>query len=174
MIRELQIRVNRYQRIIESIKRVPEAINKTITDNKDVLLALNRDQMLLGRDNEGNVLSPSYLNDPYFSSPEKAQAYARMKYGLEPYHKSMLWFPMQLYPDKERNTPNLIVTGSFQDAMFITASSNSFTIGSTYIDSEDIETKYHNKVFGIAPNSKEYFYREFIRTLLINALNGQL
>ena len=167
----IQNRINRYKALSNAIKNVPNVINKVVNDNKDVLLSLNRDQMLLGRDNKGNVLSPSYLSDPYFSSPAKAQAYARMKYALESMHNSLLWYPVQLFPDKDRNTPNLIVSGKFQDAMFISTSGDSFTIGSSYIDSSNINAKYKNNVFGIAPESAAYFYREYIRPVIINSLN---
>lgn len=162
--------INRLESIRKNINSVPEIVSKVVEDNKDVILSLNRDQMLLGRDTEGEVLSPSYLQDPYFKSQEAAQAYARMKYALESQHNSYIWNP-QLYPDKDRNTPNLIVRGDFQNAMFITANKTSYTIGSTYIDSPAINSKYKNRIFGLAPKSKEYFYREWILPALINALN---
>lgn len=168
----LQRRINRYKAISEAIKNLPNAINNVINENSDVLLSLNRDQMLLGRDNEGNILSTSYLQDSYFKTSKQAESYARMKYALEQRHRSLLWFPVQLFPDKDRNTPNLIVRGDFQDAMFITSGYNSFTIGSTYIDASDINEKYNDKVFGLAPESRAYFYREWIRPIIINSLNG--
>lgn len=166
MIRDI---INRLQRISDTIERVPDIVNEFVRDNSDVLLSLNKDQMLLGRDSSGNVLTPSYIQDPYFKKKEAAERYARMKYVLEGQHNSLIWNP-RLFPDKDRNTPNLIVRGDFQSAMFITVSGNSYTIGSTYIDAADIDKKYNNNIFGLAPESKEYFFRQWIRPMLINAL----
>ena len=60
----------------------PEVVEWQIEEYGDELVDLNRDQMLLGRNAEGEVLTPSYLEDPYFPTQEAAQAYASMKYGL--------------------------------------------------------------------------------------------
>lgn len=169
MIKQLQDRINRYQRVRDNIASIPSVLNKVVSDNKDVIISANRDQMLLGRNSSGRTLSPSYLQDPYFKSKVQAESYARMKYALESTHLGRLWNPEQLYPDKDRNTPNLIVTGLFQDSMFIATSVDSFEIGSTYLGSKDIDRKYGG-VFGLADKSKEYFYREFIKPAFIKAL----
>lgn len=165
-IREL---IRKYTKIQENIKNIPAVINGIVARDKDILLSLNRDQMLLGRNAEGEVLTPSYLNDPYFKSNLQTEAYARMKYKLEQEHKARIENPT-LYPYKDKDTPNLIVTGPFQDNMFILPEGESFIIGSSYRDSNDIENKYNNLVFGISPESKEYFYKNFIHPALLKLL----
>lgn len=165
-IREL---IRKYTKIQENIKNIPAVINGIVARDKDILLSLNRDQMLLGRNAEGEVLTPSYLNDPYFKSNLQAEVYARMKYKLEQEHKARIENPT-LYPDKDKDTPNLIVTGPFQDNMFILPEGESFIIGSSYRDSNDIENKYNNLVFGISPESKGYFYKNFIHPALLKLL----
>ena len=167
MIRDL---INKLNGVSDKIKKVHEIVNQVVSDNSDVLLSLNRDQMLLGRNSDGDELGPNYLQDPYFKSREAAERYARMKYALEPSHVGLIWNP-QLFPDKSKDTPNLIVTGSFQDAMFISVSGGKYNIGSTYVDASDISQKYNNKVFGLAPQSKEYFYRQWILPELLKVLN---
>ena len=136
-------------------------IDKTVEKEQDVLLSLNRDQMLLGRNTDGDPFTPSYLDDPYFKTSEQAQAYANMKKALESIHRSRIENPIN-YPDKDSNTPNLIVTGPFQDSMFIQSESDSFFIDSRYEDSGDIENKYNGKVFGLAPLSMEFFYTYYL------------
>ena len=120
MIKELKDRIDRYQTIINNIRSVPKEIDESVSRNKDVLLSLNRDQMLLGRNAQGDLFTPTYLNDPYFKTKKRAEAYANMKYKLESGHKSLLWNNEQVYSNKPKDTPNLIVTGPFQNAMFIT------------------------------------------------------
>ena len=92
-IREL---IRKYTKIQENIKNIPAVINGIVARDKDILLSLNRDQMLLGRNAEGEVLTPSYLNDPYFKSNLQAEAYARMKYKLEQEHKARIENPTHI------------------------------------------------------------------------------
>lgn len=135
----------------------PEVIAWQVDEYGYELLELNKDQMLLGRNAEGEEFEPTYLNDPYFKSPAAAQAYAAMKYGLEFVHKSRLTFPLN-YPDKPKDVPNLIVTGNFQDGMFLKTTADSFIIDSRYDESRDIERKYNNKVFGLTSLAKEFWW----------------
>lgn len=161
--------IHKYKIYRNRIKRVETNVGKIVKKNQNVLLSLNRDQMLLGRDAAGEVLTPDYLSDPYFDSQSEAMAYANMKYALESKHNARITNPT-IYPNKGKDTPNLIVTGTFQDNMFIEAKNDSFTIGSTYVDAPDIEAKYNNLVFGIAPASAMYFYENYIRPELMKKL----
>ena len=52
MIRDL---LKRYERIRKRIKTADDTIAKAVEKRKDVLLSLNRDQMLLGRNASGNL-----------------------------------------------------------------------------------------------------------------------
>lgn len=161
--------IQEYIKHIETVRNkiasLPETVNQIVAGNQDVLLSLNRDQMLLGRGSDGEPFTPGYLGDPYFSTPQEAETYAKMKYKLEAKHKARVENPT-IYPEKARNTPNLIVTGSFQDNMFILTEGDTFLLGSTYPDTKDIEGKYDNRVFGLAPASKKYFYTNFIHPAL--------
>lgn len=161
--------IDRYKKTREKINRVDNVISSVINEKKDILLSLNKDQMLLGRNASGEILSPSYLNDPYFDNKVKAESYAVMKQRLQPTHDSMIKNPT-IYPNKDKNTPNLIVSGPFQNSMFITTSENEFIIGSTYIDSYAIENKYNNDVFGIAPSSAMFFYEHYIRPAILKLI----
>lgn len=166
--------IEKLERIEKAAENVPFFLSKAAIVHQNDLLSLNRDQMLSGRDAGGDLFTPDYLSDPYFDSPEAtitAEGYANMKYFLEPSHKARLHNPM-IYPDKPKNTPNLIVTGPFQNKMFIEIGFETYKIGSKYPDSGDINDKYKGLVFGLAPRSNEYAWREFIRTYLINSMNS--
>ncbi|MDR0575644.1 MAG: hypothetical protein LBG96_16755 [Tannerella sp.] len=165
---------------------VPDTLYNTVARTKGVILALNRDQMLYGRDADGKPLRPVYLQDPYFEElaeylsqtvlryhnkkpdPKKlAQNYRKKKIGLEQKHNSFRRFAwMQLFPEKDSETPNLIVTGPFQGKMFIQVSHDSYTLGSSYAEASDISAKYHGRVFGLALRSKEFYYYNWIRPAL--------
>lgn len=167
----IQSIIDRLQAKSDAIKEVPATIFRTVKEKEDILLSLNKDQLLLGRNAKGDSLSPNYLEDPYFKTKQAAEAYARMKDALLPMHMTRLWNP-QLYTDKTRLTPNLIVRGDFQDAMYITTGSNAITIGSLYKDASNINAKYNNLVFGIAEQSNLFFYVEYLRIALIQSLNA--
>ena len=165
--------IDRIEKVKDNIDSLDSVISDVVRGHSDVILSLNKDQMLLGRDADGKVLTPSYWDDPYFESRAKANRYAGMKYKLESKHRSRIEHPT-LYPDKDKDTPNLIVTGLFQDGMFIQVDDNSHTIGSSYIESDAIESKYRGVVFGLSPESREYFYKNYLfkrlQTLLMSGI----
>jgi len=172
MKQQLQDKINQFRRLSENIKTIPEVVDRVVAENSDVIISLNKDQILSGRDADGNKLAPNYLQDPYFKSQEAAQSYARYKYSLEDMHNSLIWNTTPLFPTKDRNTPNLIVTGLFQDHLFITTGKGSYTIGSTYIDADDINRKYKGRVYGLAPVSGRFFYTEYVRQAIIKHLHN--
>ena len=169
----IQDLIRRIEQMRKNIGNVDGVIADTVDENKDVILSLNKDQMLLGRNADGKEFTPSYLDDSYFENRAKAHRYAEMKYKLEVQHKMRITNPT-LYPPKGKDTPNLIVTGLFQDGMFITSNRDSFTIDSNYIESADIERKYGGLVFGLSPESKAFFYDHYLKKKLINLLKRRI
>lgn len=165
----LRNRIEKYRRVSQAIKTIPNELDQVVESHKDVLLALNRDQMLLGRNAHGILLSPTYQLDPFFETKKAADNYAKMKAGLEGSHESRLWSHAQVYPRKPRDVPNLIVTGPFQNGMFITTGGGEYTIWSSYIATDDIDRKY-NGVFGLAPKSVDFFWTTYMRTELLKYL----
>ncbi len=153
--------IRKFEAVAKVAGSVEEIAGKVANDNKGILLSLNRDQLLLGRNTEGNLLTPDYLSDPYFKTPDAAKRYAKMKHGLEKEHSQRIANPT-IYPNKPRNTPNLIVTGPFQDGMFITISGSTYNISSTYSETPDIVAKYNDLVFGHSPESKQFFFNNYI------------
>ena len=161
-----------------------ETIQSEVAQTSDVLLDLNRDQMLYGRDAKGEVLTPAYLDDPYFrenyKSPLKAAIrYKNYKKALEDTHWGMIrYIGVQLFPDKSEDTPNLIINGNwFMNYLFINVSGDQYTIGSTGIAADSIQKKYEgygHPVFGLAPVSKEYYYRGWIRPAILNSYKKHL
>jgi len=154
------------ERYMKAYAALPDAIANTVQKSQDDLLSLNRDQLLQGRDTDGDLLSPTYLQDTYFSSVEKAANYMKMKYKLESGHKQSMAHPDQ-YGDKPPDVPNLLVTGTmFFNHFFIRVTKEAYTIGSTGEAAPDIEQKYNNRVYGLAPRSKEYYYYQYIRSTI--------
>ncbi len=163
--------IGKFETVSKNISTVDTVIERVAEQNKDVILSLNKDQLLFGRNTDGDLLSPSYLDDPYFKTEKQAQWYAGMKYNLERAHAARIHNP-QLFVTKPRNTPNLIVSGAFQGGMLIVIGGNRFEISSTYEDTADIESKYNYKVFGLAEVSHQYFYANYLHEELLRYIYG--
>lgn len=161
--------LKRFNYTINGIRSIEKTVNDVVFANSNVILDLNRTQLLSGRNSEGNLLSPGYLQDPYFRTPQAAQRYADWKDGMQSYHDSLIG-QKGIYPPKPSGIPNLIITGLFQDGMFITTDSIGYTIDSDYKNTKDIESKYNGLVFGLAPPSRSWFYLYYLRNTLLNSL----
>ena len=150
-------------RYVAAYNALMPAIAETVQQTSGDIMALNRDQLLQGRDADGNLISPTYMQDPYFKSQEAAAKYSKMKYMMEEGHKQRMTFP-EMYGEKPTDVPNLLVTGTlFFNHFFISVTREAYTIGSTGEAAPDIEQKYNNRLYGLTPKSKEFYYFMFIR-----------
>jgi hypothetical protein len=149
-----------------------DVVAKEVSASSDVIMNMNQDQLLYGRNALGEELTPGYLSDPYFKTFEKAREYFYMKMDWEAEHKGRIYyFGIQLFPEKDRNTPNLLVNGNwFFNHFFIEVNKETYTIGSTGVASPDIELKYGKKIFGLAPQSKQYYYRHWLLPVILKHL----
>jgi hypothetical protein len=159
-IREIK---EKYERAYNAI---PDVVADRVAQTSDVILDLNKDQLLQGRNADGELLSPTYTNDPYFETPDAADRYFRMKRALEGHHRARMRY-VELYGEKPIDVPNLIVTGPFQDSMFIRTTRTFYVINSMYQDANEINEKYKGRVFGLAPKTREFYYFGFIRRSIL-------
>lgn len=153
----------------EAFNSLPETLSNTVQSTQDVIIDLNRDQLLYGRDAKGDELRPTYLDDPYFKSFEAAKAYFIDKWRRNKYLLlNMTFTKVQLFPDKDANTPNLIhSTGRlFFNDFRINVGGNKYTVWSDGPAALDIERKY-GAVYGLAPESRKYYYYGWLRPAII-------
>ncbi|MDR1562257.1 MAG: hypothetical protein LBS54_04110 [Dysgonamonadaceae bacterium] len=150
-------------------KALKPAINEEVHRTRDVILSLNQDQLLYGRNADGELLKPDYMDDPYFEGDkEKALNYLNGKINLEDMHESLIRFPeLNLFTGKPRGTPNLIINGAwFMNHLFINVGEGTYTIGSYGIKEGDISKKYNNRTYGLAPPSRRHYYFEYLRPVI--------
>lgn len=171
----LHSRLTELQRRLET---VPDALADCIEYNKDELLQLRKDEMLLGRDSDGHPFTPGYTEDPYFKSKQAANAYADYKYSIESLQGGLIQHALN-YTPKDSNTPNLRQTRkrynplSFQDQMYIYPGRTETLIGSTFEDTYLIVAKYNGKVFGLGPLAKAWFWENILYIWLSNHIRGR-
>lgn len=155
----------------DKLQGIPDEVGRIVEHNADEILQLRKDEILLGRNSDGEPFTPGYLNDPYFKSPAAAIAYADRKYKLRRAHDARIRHVLN-YPNKDDDTPNLRVTGPFQDSMFIRPGKESFIIGSTYEDAPMIDAKYGGKVYDLAQGAKYWLWENILLNRLIIYLHG--
>jgi|GEM_PF-2476615 len=164
--------------IVGRIEEMPQVVRRNAESNRHTLLSLQHDQLLLGRDTSGNLFTPKYTEDPFFETKEQAKAYSNMKYFLLPMHNARLENP-QMFANKPKDTPNLIVTGPFHesiDLLIATPGSDAYPsllFYSNYAAAGAINAKYNNKVLGLAPKHLQWYWLEFTRKAMLDHLNGR-
>lgn len=102
-------------------------------------------QLMEGMGGNGTPLSPTYEEDPYFRTPESAQAYVRMKrivYGVD------------VPPN---GSPNLYLNGYFYGSLYMNVTATGCSMESTAVFADDIWQKYGRENFGI---SNEFYTSE--------------
>jgi hypothetical protein len=153
------------------MQTVEDEVNNTL----DVVANLNTAQLLYGRDADGELLTPTYLDDPYFKGNKKrAEAYMEKKTRLSP----QLMSHIQLFPQKPEETPNLIITGTwFHNYFYATAGGGKYTIGSTGLAADDIQKKYESyghRIFGLSKPARDFYYRYYIRPAILRSYKQKI
>lgn len=130
---------------------------KCLDENKGVVLQAVREQLYSGQNGEGELLSPTYDNDPFFNEPGwwhgRAYAYKAWKREITPPVKgTMLGLPAR--PD---NVPNLFVDGTFYAEINARKNGKGITIDPGSGNGPDIVSKYGDNILTMGPDAKEYF-----------------
>lgn len=168
---DLKDTLNRLVAAHNLLRNLNGVVTEVMVDNKDVLLSLQKDQFLAGQNSKGSDLSPSYLEDDYFTSPQKAQNYARWKESHAERHNSLISVP-GLFPAKNWMVPNLIVTGVFYSGLFINIGQTEFELGSSARMTPGITSKFGADTFGLNLISRTYFWNNYLVPVLIKYLNN--
>lgn len=122
---------------------------------KDTILELQKDQLLTGKGNDGQDLSPGYLEDPYFKTPAEALAYLAWKQKITP------------DPRRNPNAPNLFINGFLHSKFRVEADQDGYHVDNDSADYADINAKYHGAQAGLSPeNTKKYAFGKFWSVLM--------
>lgn len=133
-----------------------EEAKKIVIDNKDILVEMNRQQMIDGQTNEGKDITPTHIQDPFFKTPESAKAYVRFKQKLPGIPKSSI---------KKPETPNLFINGFFHNSLHAVDVSSGIKIQSNIILADKITRKFKN-ILGVKPENRFLFGRTKVLSLL--------
>ncbi len=128
-------------------------IDETMKENLDALEAKNRDQLLAGKNRSGDDIFPTYLQDPYFKTPQAAQRYSDWKDKITPGH------------GRKSGVPNLYITGQYHKSRNISISGDVIHYEATFLGPE-IDKKYGSQVAGLGGDFKKEFISETLRPTL--------
>jgi len=143
---------------VEALQKTYEVIIVGVmVDNKIWLGALNKQQLLAGKRNDGANISPGYLEDPYFKTLAQAQAYSDWKDRITP------------NPMRRSGTPNLFINGFYHDSREIIVLGEKIIYFADYKGVE-IEKKYTDKINGVGGIWAEAFIGIHLRPDLQNKI----
>ncbi len=163
---------NRVKDLQRRLEIIPHAVSDVVSRERNTLLALKKDTMLLGRNDEDMPFTPGYMEDTYFKTPIAARNYYEWKQGMRAETRSLLQY-LTDQPEKNSDTPDLFVTGLWTyDPAVIRTSSDSFSIINPHVKGGDIWRKYHLGD-GISPIARQYFWENFLLSALRRHIWGK-
>lgn len=105
-----------------------------ILENDNEVIGSIHGQLWDGKKGDGQNITPSYLDDPYFKTRKQAEGYRNWKNSITK------------NSNRDPDTPNLFINGYFYDTIFV--DSGSFEVASNGFGNPIIE-KYGKKTFSI-------------------------
>ncbi len=149
-------------RLVEKVENLQtELVRLTaeiISEDLEILEELQKDQLYAGRDASGDFVSPSYLEDTFFKSPEAAERYAQRKDRIQARDSGMA---ISLFGPKPYDVPDLIITGRLvYDSVRASISNNTLAINFSGMGARINEKKYRGVLDGLSDIVWQH-YREF-------------
>lgn len=136
----LQEIITRFEELDSQLEQI---IVDVLTDEKQHILDLNREQLYDGKNSEGIDLSPTYYEDPYFKSLEQAVGYSDWKDKITP------------NPRRTQGVANLFINGFFYKSIDVTINKDGLRFNSSFDDENEISNKYGGNIFGLDDENKE-------------------
>ena len=142
---------DRLEGIIDAIATgIGDSILACLEEKRDIITQSVSEQLYSGLDGEGEFLSPTYDNDPYFNEFGRwhgaSYAYKKWKEKITPPMRS----PMLV--------PNLFITGLFHESIKASREGDVMRVyTSGFRDGPLIEKKYGEAIFKLTEDAREYF-----------------
>lgn len=117
-----------------------------------------QEQLYSGLDGNGQYLSPTYLNDPYFDDPESrwyndALGYLQWKERITPPQSGMTLG----IPPRPLEVPNLKITGAFYSQIAAKRDGDVLRVDTDTPLGKDIVGKYGDQILQIGDSGVKYF-----------------
>lgn len=137
-----------------------EIAGNIMEDNLDKLKALNLKQMMQGRNNKGELFTPTHTNNPFFKSPESAMAYARWK--------------QRIWPETPFNVANFKITGYYHESISFSRRADMISAESSASFADKIQSEFKDTTLGLNPDSKQEAWNDIIRSPMLHEMAGKI
>lgn len=140
-----------------------EEVMKCMAANKNEAVELILEQLYSGLDGNGEHLSPTYDDDPFFDEPGrwhgKSEQYKRWKMEITPPETGL----KTSSPARPADVPNLIITGPFYESIGADATGDGLQFKSSGMQQGgEIVSKYGSQILDLNMLSKDYFVYEYL------------
>ncbi|MCR5044649.1 MAG: hypothetical protein K6A93_11055 [Bacteroidaceae bacterium] len=147
-----------------AVDNFEDCVLSCLETNHEVVEDIVHEQLYSGLDGNGQYLSPTYDEDPYFNEENrwkgKSRQYKEWKQRITPPMQGEMLF----LPPRPVEVPNLFIIGTFYDSIRTERTSDSLRVYTGgFRDGPVIERKYGEAIFSIGMNGKEYFNEHFLR-----------
>lgn len=134
-----------------------EACIKCLDDKKGVIILSVTEQLYSGQDGNGNYLSPTYDNDPFFQEEgfwhNRAKDYKAWKYSITPPATGSM---LGLSPRPEE-VPNLFINGKFYSEITAMRRGDVIVVDPGNGKGPAIVSKYGDEILNMGPIAVEHF-----------------
>lgn len=149
--------------IIHSIAEgFEENAMQCLDKNSGEVLAAIKEQMYSGINGRGELLSPTYDNDPFFEEEgvwyHRSDDYMAWKQKITPPVSGQLID----VPPRPYNVPNLFINGKFYSELTAQRQGDMLNIDPGIGNGLDIVAKYGSELLDMADPSVEYFNRKYL------------
>ena len=135
-----------------------EVAGSILAEKTDEVEDIIRGQLMDGKDSLGQLITPTYSQDPFFKKEGAAQRYAQWKADL---------FPNSTKPF---DTPNLIITGEFHRSITVSIQGENVVYDSSIGLGADIMAKYGDTIIGLNDEGKKKAWQDLIREEFVRIL----
>ena len=146
-------------RRIRAINLVNE-VGDIVGQNLDQITALQKKQLMQGKDNKGQLFSPKHSENPFFKTPQAALNYAAWK--------------QKITPETPFDVPNFYINGYYHSSISFAREGQIISAEATASFADKIDQEFNNSVLGLNPDSKSEAWNEIIRGPLVKELAGKI
>jgi hypothetical protein len=117
---------------------------ESVTETTEEIRKYNLKQMLDGKTSSGVDITPTYLTDPFFKTPEAALRYSKWKDELSP------------ASNRKSGVPNFYINGFYHNSVEVKVEGEKIVTKSNTLIGKKIEAK-QPELYGLSPESRSVF-----------------
>lgn len=137
-----------------------EIAGRIVEENAEKLADINKAQLMKGKNNRGEMLSPKHSENPWFKTKEAALRYASWKH--------------RLYPETPFDVPNLIITGVYHRSISVSRSGDNVDFKASAVFAGNIENTFKGTALGLNDDSMVAVRNDIIQPPLVKEVAREL